>query len=1191
LTVPDDSQRTQIMKALEQRAVLLLGQGYLAERNGRGPVACALADHTSGAIFNDWWLAAPQRLLERARLVADIGRAVPLDDARVTAMRKVQWACAFTSAIDTLVKRLLQLEGRPVLELFQRQDHPDSAALPLFRLFGSVDRPPDGAGLPPSDKKALPEHRARANDMLAALPDLIGPSGVLFIEGWAPRGDWLRPRDLGLALQGKGLARGQVLLFGVASDDPSLDDEDFQPLIHDGVVVCFALSLAELLAELREEGLLDRLVGLQLVAGEVLLDVSKQTPERLATPDRASLCRLAVHPQEWRSLNETFEILQPLTLSQPLTGTPDELSRNFREFLAHGPDVQLNRVRQFAFRRPVLDREILPQVLELLAKPSPQDFTVVLTGQSGCGKTTLMALLAVELREAGFPVVYIRRSSVPPSYGQLDKFAQMVEGCGARLPVAVVHDGLLEPHEYMRLARFLGSRGRKALVVGSSYGEESISPAGPQKKKKNLRVLRVSVHMLPDERQALQMHLARFHANDPVLLRLLDKASYNNFFAFLYQLLGSGQARDRLAAGLIREIESHVAAFDQRIEELVSDHGPGWSGLNAFQLAWFEALGARASEVAASTPKEEDGLDGQALRSEALRLVDTVMVAGQFGVDVPQSLALRLLRTDRSRAYREALNAFHAVEVREVRPQVYVLGTRHPVEAVIWCGERVPDRTRQFDVLAYLAEQLRGDEARDDRSLECDTVIRLLRTVGPQGPDPRARIPETYHRIAEVVRDLRRQHGRIHERLLLLEGNSVRESVRHHQEELTRRRQAGAADEAECRRLATEWLEQLAQAEASLDVAILQSRAKPVGEKRGPGFRRFMAVLETEQACICGVQQGSLVRLARTVSDLEDARYDEMDAHLKRATAAWRRAMAYDDDNFHAHDAACWIYKERHEAGRLSDEREAEILADWHDIIERCRLLDLDPRQEDRLDYHEGCLATATADLSRFEKIVERMQERGSPAAHTMKARYLASSKGSVEARSYLESVAGLDLLRDRSLLLYYYRLWWQTETGLDKYFPDYHLTLPFRRDQWQRLGDLAEARRQLEGERDNCLALFHLSWSCLQLGQGERAREVLAHLDAASGESFRRGRTLALLADAGGLPRELTAETRGRADTRGRAWIDELRLDVNFSLFDFPDVGTRSGRLLGPFHLALNYRGAFAQPINRYRRSTPETT
>ena len=72
-------------------------------------------------------------------------------------------------------------------------------------------------------------------------------------------------------------------------------------------------------------------------------------------------------------------------------------------------------------------------------------------------------------------------------------------------------------------------------------------------------------------------------------------------------------------------------------------------------------------------------------------------------------------------------------------------------------------------------------------------------------------------------------------------------------------------------------------------------------------------------------------------------------------------------------------------------------------VVERCRQLELDPWQEDRLDYHEACLATATGNLARFEDVVRRIQERGSPGAYTMMARYIPSKTGPAAARKSQE--------------------------------------------------------------------------------------------------------------------------------------------------------------------------------------------
>ena len=212
------------------------------------------------------------------------------------------------------------------------------------------------------------------------------------------------------------------------------------------------------------------------------------------------------------------------------------------------------------------------------------------------------------------------------------------------------------------------------------------------------------------------------------------------------------------------------------------------------------------------------------------------------------------------------------------------------------------------------------------------------------------------------------------------------------------------------------------------------------------------------------------------------------------------------------------------------------------------------------------------------------MAARGSMAVHVLRARYLAADEGPEAARRYLEEHCADHLLTDRSTLLCYYRLWWQIEAKQDGFFDRDSLVLPFQPAQWTRLLELATARLRIDGEQDNCMALFHSGWALLQIGQTVRAKEVFDHLEIVSLESYRRGRTLALLSNPDGNPQVLFGETRARRlGNRGLAWVEDLRLEVPFSLYEFDDVAGRPGRRVGPFHLALNYRGAFAQPPHKF--------
>lgn len=212
-------------------------------------------------------------------------------------------------------------------------------------------------------------------------------------------------------------------------------------------------------------------------------------------------------------------------------------------------------------------------------------------------------------------------------------------------------------------------------------------------------------------------------------------------------------------------------------------------------------------------------------------------------------------------------------------------------------------------------------------------------------------------------------------------------------------------------------------------------------------------------------------------------------------------------------------------------------------------------------------------------------QLRGNYSVHTLIARAIQESEGVASALRYLQKECGEVLTTERVVLLLYYRLWWSAASGEANFFPRDELTLAFASDEWRTLQHLAESRLSLEGESDNRLALFHLAWSELQLGHTQRANDVFRQLETISVGSFRRGRTLALISDADGRPREFTGETRAsQLSHLGRVWIEDLRIEIPYKVFEFGDpVGP--GDLLGPFHIAMNYRGAYAEPVSRYAR------
>lgn len=89
-------------------------------------------------------------------------------------------------------------------------------------------------------------------------------------------------------------------------------------------------------------------------------------------------------------------------------------------------------------------------------------------GQSGTGKTISLGKLAYDATiKLHIPVLYIERRSIRLSVSDIDEFCKWAEDNNAPSTL-IIWDGMEEPEQYYQTLRYLLSRGRKALLVGSS---------------------------------------------------------------------------------------------------------------------------------------------------------------------------------------------------------------------------------------------------------------------------------------------------------------------------------------------------------------------------------------------------------------------------------------------------------------------------------------------------------------------------------------------------------------------------------------------------------------------------------------------------------------------------------------------------------------------------------------------------
>jgi hypothetical protein len=471
--------------------ILILGQHFLGKDSESNPLFHAFSVKGGNTDLYHWWFSANNDIGDRAKELIKISNTVLVNQEEINGTTGQPWNAVFTSCIDPLTRQVFEIPKQRMVQQFfkagyNKANHSDF--LPLFRLYGSVERT-DSDELPPSDKVSLRRQRRHVRSMLDSLFEIVGPNGHIFIEGWQPNDDWLEARELVGSLSD--FLPGQVFIFGLDSH-AEIDDKYVDELIEDGVITLCPNSLIDVVNALVAQNRLN-LDETLLTDTQFYQVVTDFYQEIRHSKSQQALKNVAIPRLEWRKFNERLKILDVLNPSEPLPTSKEERREVFHQFMAYGAGCW-KWLKQFAFERPVFEL-LKKQAFGLCQENTPQDSLIILYGQGGSGKSVLLNLLALELRSGGLPVIFVNNSIFPisTSVDSIDAFCQYVEEV-TTVPVFVVYDGPLDDQEYVNLSEFLASRGRKCVVIGSSYPSQDTksnrrSSKGP--KMSHSRIARV----------------------------------------------------------------------------------------------------------------------------------------------------------------------------------------------------------------------------------------------------------------------------------------------------------------------------------------------------------------------------------------------------------------------------------------------------------------------------------------------------------------------------------------------------------------------------------------------------------------------------------------------------------------------------------------------------------------------------
>jgi hypothetical protein len=1023
------------------------------------------------------------------------------------------WNGVFTTRIDSALGVAFDASWRRVVPTAQVQlgRHPRSSTqLQLRYLFGGMGLPEDER--PPRDAFEDVSVRARAAETLAAVAStLITPRGVFVIEGYSAS-DWLAPKDLFTFLSR--LEAGQAHLFSVS---PELQSDPFiKRAVERGLLATYRESLAWTLAEAVSAGRLHtplddlgthrRLIPI----GDGFVEVDISTWNRVIGTARAV----------------DTELLEPFTSAS----TAMKYQR-FRTFLgasegsppwkAIASGYKLSRDFETTLQRTVV------KALEESSLPGP----VILQGQTATGKTVALCALAQEIARSGqAAVLHQSRRGDRPTLSEIDAFAVWAESQGAPSTL-LVWDGMVDPDEYFALQRQLRSRGRRLLIVGSSYLTPDRSPSS----------VIAGAQLTSDEARRAKSWLKQFGISMP---SMFESGSDTSFLALLYRLLPDTERGLRQGLALeMRAAESGLERLARSAEQ--SD--------TVRLTAVAQALAAAGFNVDELTPSERPHAELIALsleeRSSAERLTSIILVAGMRGLLIPLEVALRTIGKDGSSRLVELIRHFDIFRWSEDDAGEQFLGARTRLEAELLAKQDLSPET-EIEIVAEMIHHLRPT---DDRwgGIEVQFIVDLVETVGPQSQES-GRYAAHYLNLADAFRTLRQNLGWSHHRLVLQEANLTREYAQWAQRKDVKTSEERLALLHDVQRLL----------ESTIEEADASGRAK--------------LNLLVELASTVGAQLFIL-----SVGDSEPEP-THVAALMNQVMNAALEARAYDPENIYPVDVVAWTTERALQTQVLGAQSRLELLANAVASLDSVDPETLSPRQRAQYDQRQMAMGRLLNDPTLEAKHLQSLLENDDPAAYYFLARS-AAQKGSEGLEVAVRTLqdAPVEVRSDWRCSRLLVDLFWQLKTG-KRFLKGQREVLPFNREDWNECLRLAEAipsaatfdEYRLEFLRG--LALFHL-------GAHKQSAAVFQKLDRDSVELSNRIISTYLASTPEGEAQLFTgrvtwASPDGR---RGTAWVDQLGIEVNFipHRFSISDYKTK-GDILPSFHIAFNMRGALADPV-----------
>ncbi len=1120
-------------------AFLFLGQNYLQGENGTDPFLQSIqkkygnpSDKTRGysLIFNGTALNNSEISLSWMHNLSQ--RISPPE----TMEKIVQycWSGVYTSAIDDVILRAFRTQWREVDPIFSTIKNPDDPRnkhkLHCTFLFGNVNRIEEDE-LPPLNKTKLTVHRSIANQLLARLPSQITSLGCLVIDAYDPTTDWLRIEDIIPHLDT--CIKNHIKVFFFNATDDLINNEEIIEINQGKTILFFKDGLYEAFIQAEKE----KLIELNIVPDEESLNRYIEINHKT----------ISVPSKLWNVVTESATIIDDSKLITPPQISSEKLYYEFRNFISNAGILLewSGFLRGFAFNRDY-EEQLLTIVREDLKSNQLPDFPIILSGQTGTGKSVALKHLAVKIRaEKEIPVLFIERRTQLPKKEDIEVFCRWAEDHKSKYTL-VIWDGMLTPDYYQEALKDLTGRGRKVVLVGSCYR------LNEEREFLNNRIIEAPASLNDLEIKRFLPYIAKY---DPLFISNIKEKEISLkdelFLVILFRLLPA--SRSNIRAG----VQTEVRVSELKIQDFT---------INNIRQGNYDLLGLSLENSDEKIKKyveelkKETNFGGDRVNPIEC-LIGLIMTPGKFGIDVPLDL---LSRTLKKFGYIELFDILNQVDIFQLYEDpvgnIFV-GPRHPLEAKIICQQRFGSLKTEILYICELIDKIQShdDDYRDSEILFTRDIIHQL---SPNGPEDYLFL-DYYPVLIESLKKLRQERQIYKPQLILQEAFLSREFVK---QKSVRREIPENAEKI------------LLDAKKLLESTIARLKT----ENRLIIYQDSLLV---ELAAINGTLANHAIQNSIKNYDFSTI-YTNISNYLNQVLN-----KVINDE--HALDVYSWVSINLISEKIFDANKNSEIISNALSALD---------------NSESGGFDTSTKLLSRkFEifkligedmladTVFEQLKKQYSCAGYYLKSVYPIrdipndQEYNKRERELFLKSHSFLEENRDfinkddrclRQLLF----SWWKGRTGRPLFFNERQV-LNFTVDEWKYVKGILLDLKSLEKLENNPSLMYIFGLTCFHLKEVPEAKHIFLEIERnTSGIRGKRRIVRSYLASTpAGHPRVFHGDVQwiDAEKIKGKLNVEELHTTIPFFPKDFNLPHLRKGDSIGEFHIGFNFIGPIADPIS----------